>query len=147
MMQEYVAGLLFTPDRKWVALVRKNKPAWQVGLWNAIGGKIEPGEHPQQAMDREFLEEAGVIGIDWQPTAVLTGDDFVVHFFHAFDWKAMEAQPQETEHVRPWLLGSVLGGAVKTVPNLPLIIAIALDDTGIRKPVALTDDRSREATR
>ena len=55
----YVAGFLFSPDRSRVLLIRKNRPAWQAGKLNGLGGKIEPGETPPQAMRREFREEQG----------------------------------------------------------------------------------------
>lgn len=75
--QQYVCGFLFNQDRTAVVLVRKNKPAWQAGKLNGVGGKIEqighrPGEQrtesPQEAMAREFSEEAGVLVLphDWR---------------------------------------------------------------------------------
>ena len=32
----------------------------ETGLWQTIGGSLEPGENPQEAARREALEEAGV---------------------------------------------------------------------------------------
>lgn len=58
--QHYVVGYAFRPDMGAVALIEKRKPAWQVGKLNGVGGKIEPGETPVEAMVREFKEEAGV---------------------------------------------------------------------------------------
>jgi 8-oxo-dGTP diphosphatase len=58
-MTEYVAGYMFSPDLSRVALIKKNKPAWQAGLLNGIGGKVEPGETAHEAMVREFGEETG----------------------------------------------------------------------------------------
>ncbi len=58
-MQEYVCGFMFSPDKKQVALIRKTKPEWQKDLLNGIGGKIESGESPHEAMVREFYEESG----------------------------------------------------------------------------------------
>ena len=43
-----------------VLLIRKKRPWWQAGLLNGVGGKIEEGETPLQAMRREFQEETGV---------------------------------------------------------------------------------------
>jgi 8-oxo-dGTP pyrophosphatase MutT (NUDIX family) len=53
----YVVGFLFSQDESKVLLVWKNRPAWQNGKLNGIGGKIEAGETPLQAMEREFKEE------------------------------------------------------------------------------------------
>ena len=72
-MTEYVAGFFTSPYGDQVALVRKEKPAWQKGRLNAIGGKIESGETPADAMRREFLEEAGLDVSDWKHFVTLTG--------------------------------------------------------------------------
>src|SRR5436190_15473444 len=86
----YVAGFLFTNDGRAVVLVRKNKPAWQKGRLNGVGGKVEGDETPAAAMQREFREEAGVdIPADaWQEVVVLEGHGFAVHFFRLFDTQA-----------------------------------------------------------
>ncbi len=57
-MKSYVVGLVFQGND--VVLIRKTHPAWQCGKLNGVGGRMEPGETPQQAMAREFEEEAGV---------------------------------------------------------------------------------------
>lgn len=55
----YVVGFYFTDDFTHVALIRKNRPAWQAGLLNGIGGRVEPNETPLDAMVREYAEETG----------------------------------------------------------------------------------------
>lgn len=65
-MKVYVVGFLFTPDRHHVALIQKLKPAWQKGKLNGIGGKVEDGETPAEAMVREFTEEAGISFSAWE---------------------------------------------------------------------------------
>lgn len=60
MMIPYVLGFLFNHDDTEVVLIRKQRPDWAAGLLNGIGGKIEKGETGQEAMAREFDEEAGV---------------------------------------------------------------------------------------
>lgn len=82
-MQEYVAGFAFDYALDEVLLVRKQRPQWQAGKLNAIGGKIEPGERPLDAMRREFTEETTLNVFDWEMFCVLRGDGFVVHFFAA----------------------------------------------------------------
>ena len=59
-MQNYVVGFLFNKDETQVALVRKNRPEWQAGNLNGIGGKMEVGETTNECMQREFKEETGL---------------------------------------------------------------------------------------
>lgn len=84
-MQKYVVGFLFNYGIYEVVLIRKNRPDWQKGKLNGVGGKIEEGELPIDSMRREFLEEAGVYIFDWIPFCVLSGDNYEVHFFCASD--------------------------------------------------------------
>ena len=80
-MKRYVVGFLFSEDLKNVALIRKNRPEWQKGLLNGIGGHIEIGETDQQAMAREFAEEAGVSIWDWEHVLTLRFPYAEVEFF------------------------------------------------------------------
>jgi len=83
----YVVGFLFSTDCSCgklcarVALIRKNRPQWQEGLWNGIGGKIEPNEAPGDAMRREFREETGIDFEEWQLFLVGSGKTEVLHFY------------------------------------------------------------------
>lgn len=61
-MRNYVLGFVFSPDLREVYLIRKNRPEWQRGLLNGIGGKIEQGETDAAAMHREAFEESGYTG-------------------------------------------------------------------------------------
>lgn len=133
---EYVAGLLFSEDAREVALIRKLKPAWQAGRLNAIGGKIEPGETPAAAMAREFDEEAGVSGLAWEPVAVLYGEFGAVHFFACRSAEFWHVRTMEAEAVERWPVASALASP-DLIPNLRVVVAIALDQTGIFKPVGL----------
>ena len=49
-MKKYVAGFMFSSDKSEVLLVEKMSPEWQRGLLNGIGGKIEGGETPLEAI-------------------------------------------------------------------------------------------------
>jgi hypothetical protein len=131
---QYVAGLLFSSDRKRVALIHKNHgPAAVVGKWNAIGGKCIfcpefglPPESPAAAMWREFCEEAGDaagLNLSWSEFLCLDGRGWRVTFFHAFDTEKLDlVSSQEDEDVSIFEVASL----PETVPNLRWIIPMAL---------------------
>ena len=68
---DYVAGFLFSEGLTTIALIEKQKPTWQKGKHNAIGGKIEPNETADEAMRREFREETGFDVPNWTMFCVL----------------------------------------------------------------------------
>lgn len=80
MTPTYVVGLAFD-DQGRVALIEKNRPAWQRGLLNGIGGKVEKNEMPIQAMIREFEEETGKRIESWHLFLTLNYPDSYVYFF------------------------------------------------------------------
>jgi 8-oxo-dGTP diphosphatase len=129
-MQLYVCGFLFSSDRSQVLLIRKNRPAWQAGHLNGIGGKVEAGESPHDAMVREFREEAALTIPLWQEILTLTGTDWQGHFFRAFGPVA-EARPLTDEQIEIHSTRNLPRDAIR---NLHWIIPLMLDDdphTGI----------------
>ncbi|KKM15352.1 hypothetical protein LCGC14_1696950, partial [marine sediment metagenome] len=62
--KEYVVGFLFEEqpynNSTRVLLIKKQKPEWQAGAYNGVGGKVKDKESVHIAMAREFREEAGV---------------------------------------------------------------------------------------
>lgn len=59
-MKTYTVAFIFTPDFKKVWLIEKQKPEWQKGRLNGIGGKVEDGETNYDSCIREIKEEGGV---------------------------------------------------------------------------------------
>lgn len=66
-MIQYVCGFLFDTDYDRVVLIRKNRPDWQAGKLNGVGGHLEEDESLCEAMSREFREETGIdtSPMDW----------------------------------------------------------------------------------
>lgn len=83
--KHYTVGFCFTENLQEVCLIEKCKPAWQKGLLNGVGGKIEDGEAIIDCMEREFEEEAGPRIRGWKH--FLSGDirchqgNCIVHYF------------------------------------------------------------------
>lgn len=73
--KRYVVGFLFNYHNQ-VALILKARPDWQKGRLNGIGGHIEEEESPEEAMEREFLEEAGVLIKDWRRYCRVYGEKY-----------------------------------------------------------------------
>jgi 8-oxo-dGTP diphosphatase len=138
-MQVYSCGFLFAHDRSKVLLIRKNRPAWQAGKLNGLGGKLEPGETPLDAMRREFWEEAGTRIEDWTERVVLTGVPSVAdprgwrgHFFRAFaNGDALAACRAKTDEGLE--LHSTDPLPREVIPNLRWLIPLLLDEDPARE--------------
>lgn len=136
-IQKYVLGFLFDDSGSQVVLIRKTKPKWQAGLLNGIGGKIEEGETPAEAMVREFNEETGVLfsAESWREYAVMSGDGFAVYCFTCQDTGAFEAaETQEVEDIekREWKRLP----PTDCISNLLWLIPMALDENYGHPPYA-----------
>jgi len=125
-MIEYVCGFLFDVNEVDVVLIRKLRPQWQCGLLNGVGGHIEPGETPYEAMCREFLEETGVDIMCWRKYTSLEGESYRVHFFYAHVplevlYQTQSMTDELVEVVSIWNLTEH-----ETIPNLKWLIPMAL---------------------
>lgn len=128
MSIKYVAGLYFNEDKTSVALIRKNRPTWQAGKLNCIGGKIEINELPLDAMIREFREEAGVNHIDWRLFCILTGHGFEVNFFTASgDLEQLRGMTDEELEI----IDTNSTFKHNFIPNLKWLIPMALDENKV----------------
>lgn len=82
-MTNYVVGFLFSSSMGQVVLVEKQRPEWQAGKLNGVGGKIEDGESDYEAMAREFREETGKDVSTWTRFCILKGDWGILSCFYA----------------------------------------------------------------
>lgn len=99
-MKNYVLGFMFSLDGHQVVLIQKTKPAWQKGLLNGVGGKIEDNETPLEAMQREFLEETGVDYPFWEERLQMHGEGWHCHVFSAFSNRVSKCSTTTEEPVR-----------------------------------------------
>jgi 8-oxo-dGTP diphosphatase len=132
-MKAYVLGFAFD-DVGRVVLMRKNRPEWQKGRWNGVGGLIEGGETPQVAMAREFKEETGVDvhPAHWTKIGSMVGNSG--WFVHVYTAKGVAVRDCHTctdegvSHFVPWKLPEGM------IPNLPAMISIAQIAEGDERP-------------
>lgn len=127
----YVSGFMFNDELTRVALIRKNKPEWQNGKLNGIGGKIEQGELTVGAMFREFFEETGVKTkvMKWIRYLVMRdagNKDFSVDFF-CCSGNLDTLHTTTDEEIT--IVDVALIHALRTdmIENLPWLIALAVD--------------------
>lgn len=137
-MREYVLVLPKkspkSPRPNEVLLVLKDKPEWQAGRLNLCGGKIEPGETPIEAAERELKEESGLDAIDMHVCGkmigtagnTIDGEDWIVWCLRCDLLWDVYIKPRaiETEKVdwyKHW-------DNKRLMPNLKVIIPLLLMD-------------------
>lgn len=126
-MKKYVLGFAFNDYH--VLLIKKEKPVWQKGLYNGLGGHIEEGEEPIIAMVREFEEECGIVteNKDWEQFAIMNGDDWMVYCFRSrnvFDL----SQAKQTTNESIAVINAFALENYPTISNIPALIGLAMDD-------------------
>lgn len=123
----YVVGFLYSHDGKNVALIRKNRPEWQAGFLSGIGGKIEKGEIPTEAMEREFREETAytVNYYEWKHFACLVSKHAWVECFSARG-DLIQLQSITDEQIEIHGVDSI--STLKTVPNVQWLVRMGLSN-------------------
>lgn len=134
-IKKYVLGFAFSKDRKELVLIEKQRPLWQKGKFNGIGGKIEEGEDPIDSMVREFQEETGVKTDPdkWQNFGIMSFDPDImggradIYMFRMFDDIIYDCSTTESEEILIVNSDTCLN-VFKCMPNLPILIPLALSD-------------------
>ena len=76
---------------------------WYPDCWDLVGGHVESGELPDQAVSRECLEELGVHIHDPRPIPMTVSDPTLdMHAFLVTHWEGepVNAEPEEHDALR-----------------------------------------------
>ena len=122
----YVVGFMLDPTLSKVVLIRKIKPEWQAGLLNGVGGKVGDnilGETAEQAMHREFKEEAGIEGLNWVQFLHLQTPRSDITFFRAIG-NVHKAFTASDEDVQVYDVHEIMDRC-DTIPNIRWCIQMA----------------------
>lgn len=74
------------------------------GVWDVIGGHLEPGETPDQCLVRELEEEIGVSAAAWAPLPTLhlrdeSGGSVTIYIYAVTDWRGTPRNLLPDEHI------------------------------------------------
>lgn len=140
-----VATFPFDLARRQVLLIKKERPAWQVGKLNGIGGKMEAGESAAQAAARELREEAAIDAPkrQFQKFCIVTGPDWRVHFFRLFVSDLTYSQKTDEELI---VMNVDSLHFYNIIWNLRWLIPMALD-TDLVVPTMVYDGTKYEDTK
>jgi 8-oxo-dGTP diphosphatase len=124
---EVAAAVILRADGRFLLAQR---PVGKVyaGFWEFPGGKAEPGEALQRALERELYEELGIVVTRTYPWIV---EEYVyphahvrLHFFRVLGWTG-EPRPREEQQLA-WAAVDNLGVAPLLPANGPVLRALAL---------------------
>lgn len=122
-VKKYVVSFIFKPGCNDVWLIRKNKPEWQKGCLNGIGGKVEKTETYRKAAIRELQEEAGIfighlLEVGYMQGKNNDGSKFRVGIFTAIS--DQELKTMESEIIDIFNINDIK--TYKHIENIPMLI-------------------------
>jgi 8-oxo-dGTP diphosphatase len=124
---QHVLGFVFDEKAQHVLLIKKNKPAFQVGKLNGIGGKIEEEDGSSaHAMQREMIEETGITvpSDNWYAMGTMQGNSWAADVFYTTINKVVDTIVQTTDEHVSWYPISPLPTTV--IHNLTWLIPMAI---------------------
>jgi 8-oxo-dGTP diphosphatase len=129
MMHQYTNTFIFSKYANKVLLIEKNKPAWQKGHLNGIGGKVEDNEFPIDGAVREIAEECGLTldPIDLIHFCNFGGDGWIMNCYAAFiSPYILESYESLTdEKVKIFDVDLICPGNPLIIPNLAWLVPMA----------------------
>jgi len=123
-VKEYV--ICYVPrEPHHIVIVQKEKPAWQFGLWNLPGGKLEMNETIEACAERELKEETDMIAGDSEIMGQLVGDAYCVYVVRCNVQCYQQARTMGREQIFTKSIREVLESE-RLIPNLRLVIPLCL---------------------
>jgi 8-oxo-dGTP diphosphatase len=142
--KEYVLGFMFNCYGDRLLLINKNRPLWQKGKINGIGGKLEANEHILEAMIREFKEETGIFSTDWEHCITLysSKEKWVVYVFRGNLNEKTDVYNYKHMTDETVLLADVDDLPKNCIYNLKWIIPLLKDKVGF--PLIIRDENNNQ---
>jgi len=137
-MKKYTLGFLFSKDLKKVLLIHKNRPEWQAGKINGLGGKIEENETPKDCITREVKEETSLTtkNKDWHLVGTLHSSFFETSVLCAQYQNSFGQEESTTDEIIEWF--SVKDLPTNIMSNLSWLIPLCLDSIqNIKEPFSI----------
>lgn len=115
-----------------ILLIEKQRPDWQKGRFNLVGGKIEEGETPKQAAIREFSEEAKIFNTNPIEAGLITGSWGNVYCF-AIPIRKNEIVFNDYPMISDgekvfWETWDKVKNNPRLIPNLKVIIPLCINE-------------------
>jgi 8-oxo-dGTP diphosphatase len=125
-MTSYVLIFCTSQCKDDVLLVLKDKPAWQVGLLNLPGGKIENGETPVEAATRELKEETGYEPLtEIRKMGIIQDGSNRIFCMKAVVSNEIGPRPNESEtQLVAWYKWIQVKDDKRLIPNLKVIVPL-----------------------
>jgi ADP-ribose pyrophosphatase YjhB (NUDIX family) len=122
-MASFIAASVALVREHDLLLIQRNRPPSE-GLWTLPGGRLEPGETPEQCALREAKEELGLDLFGLRKLIVLTHGPYRLQTFATQTWDGdIRPDPAEIRDWR-WVRPSALG-ALPTTPGLRDVVEAA----------------------
>lgn len=108
-----------------VLAARRTTPVEAAGRWEFPGGKVEPGESPEEALVREVAEELGcrIELTGWLPGSTMIGD---THELRVACGVLTHGEPSPTEHdLLRWVPADELDSLDWLEPDRPFLVSLS----------------------
>ncbi len=124
----HVVAVALTDDQGRVLLAKRPAGKAMAGLWEFPGGKVEEGETPEAALERELGEELGIeilpADLSLLATAAHDYEDFHLHMplYICRRWRGTP-QALETQELA-WVLPAAMDGYEMPAADRPLVTSL-----------------------